>query len=455
MIVNWTPNRCSSGYHIFGEDCDFLDPSKIGSGDYPPSPGGSFSVTSLGCNGTGGWTQNNETNTGNPTPTNNTTDPNPNGGTNSTNNPISSPTTCTGNCFDNSEEEEAAAEEEQCNTYNDSVNANNSINPSISALSNLELQDVIESPFSNNVDKIQGIGEYFNRINNSFSPLKETLAEVSNNPILSEVDLQIIAAKAKETYDILKPYENNLNFILNLDQLEQILTPQELEIVETNFLITSFFPSLKSLHDDFWPQNAEEWNEFGDFLITVIQELIPELIPGVAEVIAIKDAFNNFNNGEYISASTDLSLALIGVFTVGKLLKATAKFAKGLRVVVRLSKSFKNAKKMVKAVSNGDLTEAYSLWSKIGCKSTTSYKRVRELNNTTERQAKSFYELLTKKGKDITPNNSPPGLIVKEMPYKSVITFRVNSSSNPDTLATIDFNGGNYNSNRIKELKFN
>ena len=149
--------------------------------------------------------------------------------------------------------------------------------------------------------------------------------------------------------------------------------------------------------------SGEEWNEFGDFLITVIQELIPELIPGVAEVIAIKDAFNNFNNGEYISANTDLSLALIGFFTVGKLLKATAKFAKGLRIVVRLSKSFKNAKKKVKAVSNGDLTEAYSLWSKIGCKSTTSYKRVRELNNTTERQAKSFYELLTKKVKISLP----------------------------------------------------
>ena len=38
------------------------------------------------------------------------------------------------------------------------------------------------------------------------------------------------------------------------------------------------------------------------------------------------------------------------------------------------------------------------------------------------------------------------------MPDKSVITFRVNYSSNPDTLATIDFNGGNYNSNRNKNL---
>lgn len=41
------------------------------------------------------------------------------------------------------------------------------------------------------------------------------------------------------------------------------------------------------------------------------------------------------------------------------------------------------------------------------------------------------------------------------MPDNSTITFRNTASQNPNTNATIDFNGGNYLSSEIKKMKFN
>ncbi len=50
-----------------------------------------------------------------------------------------------------------------------------------------------------------------------------------------------------------------------------------------------------------------------------------------------------------------------------------------------------------------------------------------------------------------------PGLIVKRMSDGSTIQFRdfASSAAENNTKGTIDFAGGNYDSLKIKELKFN
>jgi hypothetical protein len=454
LRVDYYPNLCFSNSHEYGNaTCNYVINNVA---EKQAKPGGNFIFTRLSCANNGGGTQqsndsDNSTSTTN-TSTNND-DPSPSVVVaNPNNNPITSLTNCTGDCIEDETNEEEEEEEEQCNTYNESINANNNNNASVTSLSKIELLEVIESPLGNNIDKIQAVGEYFSQINSSFNPFKEALAGVSNNSNLSQSDLYIISTKTKEIYDILKPHEISINSLIDIDHLAQILTPQELQIVETNFLITSFFPSLKDLYNDYWPQNAEEWNEFGEFLITALLEIVPELIPGVAEVIAIKDAFNNFNNGEYISASSDLSLALIGIFPIGKLFKIAAKFVKGIKIVVRLSKSFAKAKKMRNAISNS-LDEALPFFEKIGC---AGNEGVRVLGNSSKKQGKAFFDLLTKNGTDITNqlSNPPTGLIVKKMSDGSKIQYRSFSSTNNSTEATIDFLGGNY-SNKIQKIKFN
>lgn len=123
MIINWTPNTCSSGYHEYGDStCDFIGDSDPNTSE--AQPGGSLTVTNLGCNDTGGGGNTNDS-SGNPINTDNengTSDPNPNGGSNPNNNPITSPTNCIENCISEDDSENTTTE---CNKI-DSLFANNS-----------------------------------------------------------------------------------------------------------------------------------------------------------------------------------------------------------------------------------------------------------------------------------------------------------------------------------------
>ncbi len=336
------------------------------------------------------------------------------------------------------------------------------IDSSLTSLSQSQLESIIDAPTSpfesasSYRNRIQAAGLYFNNLNSNgdFSPLKDALADIGNNDGLDLNDLGFIWDKLKETIDILRPHGLELATAGSLDNLDDILTVQELLTLDRNLITISALPSLKELFNDHWPQNAEEWSEFGEFIITVLKELVPELIPGVAEVIALKNSIEAFNSGNYTDGSTELAFAIVGFFPVGKAIKAIAKIAKGFKVVVKVTKSYRKAKQMTQAIS-GSLDDALPFWNSLGCKGNS--KRVRELSNASEAQGKSFYDLLTKNGVDITPDNAPTGLIVKRMPDESKIKFRNFATSADDfgTNATIEFEGGNYLSHEIKELKFN
>jgi hypothetical protein len=111
---------------------------------------------------------------------------------------------------------------------------------------------------------------------------------------------------------------------------------------------------------------------------------------------------------------------------------------------------------MVNAIS-GSLDDALPFWNNLGCRGSSS--KIRVLNNASEAQGKSYFDLLTKNADNIDlPLVGPnPGdiRIVAHMPDGSTIQFRNFASNSPNSVATIDFAGGNYNAFEIKELKFN
>lgn len=337
------------------------------------------------------------------------------------------------------------------------------VNSDGSSLTVLQLQQIIETPYDYDesvvslTNRIKSIGEYFQRTSHvQFRSLNEMLTDALSSPDLSWEDLDFIWLKTKEAYDILNPYNAQIAALPSLDDLDLILPQQQIAQVESNLISVALLPELKDLFNGYWPQNAEEWAEFGEFLVTVLLEIVPELIPGVAEIVALKNAIENFSSNEYLAGTGELVSALIGIFPVGKAIKAINKVAKGVRIVVRLTKSFKKAKRMVSAISNS-LDEALPFWNSIGYRGDQNYVRI--LNNASEKQGRSYYDLLTKNrvGNEIVTNpfpNDPTKYIRRStMPDGSTIQIR-NYSTQSSSNATIDFAGGNYNSFEIRELKF-
>jgi hypothetical protein len=295
------------------------------------------------------------------------------------------------------------------------------------------------------------VGEILHKKNsNLFFEYNTIFNDLDTADILSVTDWQMMSQKINQIHVISRLYSIN-----DLTQLSELSLFDQKTIAE-NALFVGLLPDLKSLGIDF-PQNAEEWKELGEFLITVLKELVPELIPGVGEVIALKNAISAFNSENYTDGSTELAFAIVGVFPVGKAIKVVGKIAKGMKIVVRLTKAFKNAKKMRNTIS-GSLDNALVYWKQIGRQGTSA--RVRVLENSSKKHAETFYKQLTKNrvGDEVIDLSDPRGIRkLSTMPDGSSIQFRDYATSATDfnTKGTIDFVGGNYNSNKIKELKFN
>jgi hypothetical protein len=276
---------------------------------------------------------------------------------------------------------------------------------------------------------------------NNYAELGETLYDIAlQQTTVNENEASLMVSKTVEI----------LNILETANSFEQ-LSLQSQKIVTQNFLFIGFLPNLKDLGIDL-PQNAEEWAEFGEFIITVLKELIPELIPGVSELNSLRNAISAFNKGSYANGSTELGFAIVGVFPVGKAWKIATKTFKGMKIVVRLTKAFKNAKKLKNLISS-KYDDALKAFNKIG---TPGNEGVRVLANSNEKHGKTFFEQLTKSGVDITSQTSAPtGMIIKRMPDGSKIQFRDFSGPNsPTTLSTIEFLGGNY-TKKIQKIKFN
>lgn len=278
-------------------------------------------------------------------------------------------------------------------------------------------------------------------------PIFQGLKELSNviqqgNYTISKEDFKVLYERQKFIINLL----DTVNFDFYALPVEQ-----QKEIAR-NALFIATYPSFKDFGIEF-PQNAEEWAEFGEFLITVLKELVPELIPGVGEVIALKNAISAFNSGNYSDGSTELAFAIVGIFPVGKAIKAVGKIAKGMKIVVKLSKAFKNAKKMRNVISS-NYNSALASFNRIG---RAGSQGVREISGSSKKHGKTFFDQLTKNAtgtNTIYPNGKP--IIIKTMPDGSKIQFRdwATQSDGHGTKATIQFIGGNYN-NLIKKLKFN
>jgi hypothetical protein len=189
---------------------------------------------------------------------------------------------------------------------------------------------------------------------NNYAELGETLYDIAlQQTTVNENEASLMVSKTVEI----------LNILETANSFEQ-LSLQSQKIVTQNFLFIGFLPNLKDLGIDL-PQNAEEWAEFGEFIITVLKELIPELIPGVSELNSLRNAISAFNKGSYANGSTELGFAIVGVFPVGKAWKIATKTFKGMKIVVRLTKAFKNAKKLKNLISS-KYDDALKAFNKIG-----------------------------------------------------------------------------------------
>jgi hypothetical protein len=264
----------------------------------------------------------------------------------------------------------------------------------------------------------------------------------TNNLNLSFEENIAIKNKATEIFDIIA--KNNFS---NIDQY----SIADQKTITQNSLFISFLPNLKDLGIEL-PQTAEEWAEFGEFLITVLKELIPELIPGVSELNSLKNSISAFSNGSYTDASTELAFAIVGVFPVGKAWKIAAKAFKGMKIVVRLSKAFKNAKKMRNLISS-NFNNALASFNQIG---TAGSQGVRQITNSSKEHGKTFFELLTKNIPKQTIQGTNGPIIKATFPNGSKIQFRdwATNSDGVGNKATIEFLGGDYTS-LTKKIKFN
>ncbi len=276
----------------------------------------------------------------------------------------------------------------------------------------------------------------------SFYEFGQVLFDLSiNQTALNDYESSLLVSKTLEILTILKDVEN----------FEELSLEDQKKVTQ-NFLFIDFLPNLKDLGIDL-PQTSEEWSEFGEFLLSILKELIPELIPGVSELNSLKNAISAFSNGSYENGATELAFAIVGVFPVGKAWKIASKAFKGMKIVVRLTKAFKNAKKLRNLISS-NYDEALKAFNKIG---TPGKEGVRVLANSTENHGKTFFEQLTKKATNtntIYPNGKP--IVIKTMPDGSKIQYRnwASTAEEYNTKATIEFLGGNYTKN-IQKIKFN
>jgi len=222
---------------------------------------------------------------------------------------------------------------------------------SLSLISYLNLTDQSQIDWVNNANNSQTVTKLSNFGNtNQWSESVITISgqvisglSNTNNLSLSFEENIAVKNKATEIFDIIA--RNNFS---NIDQY----SIADQKTIAQNSLFISFLPNLKDLGIEL-PQTAEEWAEFGEILVEVMYEIIPDLIPGVAELNSLKNSISAFSNGSYIDGTTELAFALIGVFPAGKLMKALAKFAKLAKKTAKIFKVYLKLFKLNKYLARG------------------------------------------------------------------------------------------------------
>lgn len=186
----------------------------------------------------------------------------------------------------------------------------------------------------------------FNLNSNIFADYNILFNNLDTANVLSVSDWQIMSQKINDIHSI--SLLNNINNQTLFDQL----SVSDQQLVLQNSLFINFLPNLKDLGIEL-PQTAEEWVEFGEILVEVMYEIIPDLIPGIAELNSLKNSISAFNSGNYTDGTTELVFALIGVFPAGKLMKALAKFAKLAKKTAKIFKVYLKLFKLNKPLAKG------------------------------------------------------------------------------------------------------
>lgn len=191
------------------------------------------------------------------------------------------------------------------------------------------------------------VGNILNAKNlNIFTDFNSIFNSLEFNNSLSNNDRNLISQKILEIYTISNQYDlSSLNDISQLSIFDQ-------QTITQNSLFINFLPNFASLGIQL-PQTAEEWQEFGEILVEVMYEIIPDLIPGIAELNSLKNSISAFNNGSYIDGSTELAFAIIGVIPAGKVLKALAKFTKLAKKSFKIFKVYIKLFKLNKPLARG------------------------------------------------------------------------------------------------------
>lgn len=220
------------------------------------------------------------------------------------------------------------------------------INATIDILSGNANTSILTNP-TDNQSFLNLIGTILNTKNDiifpDFNIIFNNLNEFNN---LTLSDWQLINTKAIEINNVTEFYN-----ISSLSNISQLSPPHQL-LVAQNSLFINFLPSLKDLGIQL-PQTSEEWQEFGEILIEVMYEIIPDLIPGIAELNSLKNAVSAFNSGNYTDGSSELAFAIIGVFPAGKIMKALAKFAKLVKKTAKIFKTYLKLFKLNKYLARG------------------------------------------------------------------------------------------------------
>ncbi|SEE16780.1 EndoU nuclease [Tenacibaculum sp. MAR_2010_89] len=186
---------------------------------------------------------------------------------------------------------------------------------------------------------------YFLQGSNSFKELGSSLVNLSlEATTINSGEASEMVKKTVEIINILKN-KNTTNF--------ESLSFFEQNIVVQNSLFINFLPSLKSLGIEL-PKTVEEWKAFGQIIVSVLKEMIPELIPGVSELKSFVTAVSDFKKGSYTSGTTELAFAIIGIIPAGKVMKALLKFGKLIKKVAKVFKiAYKYVGNLGKALAKG------------------------------------------------------------------------------------------------------
>ncbi|PQJ76758.1 hypothetical protein BTO16_12830 [Polaribacter glomeratus] len=212
------------------------------------------------------------------------------------------------------------------------------------------------------------VGNILNAKNqNIFTDFNSLFNSLEFNNSLSNNDRNLISRKILEIYTISNQYDlSSLNDISQLSIFDQ-------QTITQNSLFINFLPNFASLGIQL-PQTAEEWQEFGEILVEVMYEIIPDLIPGIAELNSLKNSISAFNSGNYTDGTTELAFALIGVFPAGKLMKALAKFAKLAKKTAKIFKTYLKLFKINKSLARGykavisNSNDMYHIFGNVGHK---------------------------------------------------------------------------------------